>query len=119
MPKRAATKKVFGGPQGEDAFVVIKRPTVEEAYQFNKFLTRLPVNGVSLTPDEVERNEQEARERFAEIVMDWNFVDDEDNPLPKPHHNPDAIALLLSEELQWIVGAILGNTPGEKKLTTT
>jgi hypothetical protein len=115
MPVRQSRdKKVMGGPQGEDAYIVLKRLTVDEAYQFNKQLTEWASEALAGSSEPDER-EQEARKLYADMILDWNWVDSDDKPLPKPNGNPDVIGQLWSEELNWISLAILGQTPEQQK----
>ncbi len=113
MPSRGElTKTVFGGPQGSDAFVKVKRLTVNE---MTVFLAR--VRGDGFTPEQADEAEADAREHLAEVVLDWNLVGDNDEPLAKPHENPEAFGLLLQDELTWVIKAVRGTTDEEKKGT--
>lgn len=53
---------------------------------------------------------------LAERVIDWDWTDNDYNPLPSPHKNPSVFRdLISSEELLWLVGAIQGETEGQRK----
>jgi hypothetical protein len=109
MPQRTGrTVTVTGGPQGDDAFVVIKRMTVDESTAFAKLFAN--VQGAA-----TEEQELAVRRAVSELVLDWNFVGDDDQPLPKPHGNAEVVGQLLNEELKWLFEAITGSTDGQKK----
>jgi hypothetical protein len=104
MPKRQRTKRIDASPiQGEGAYVLIKSMTLKETQAFQAKLT--PLQNGSADPMEAERL---GREFFAEYVVEWNLVDDDDNPLPSPHGNPDALAELTVEEFRFITEAMQG-----------
>lgn len=109
MPVRQRPeKKVFGGPQGEDAFVVVKRLTVEESNAFTEQFQSLEA---SATDGETRaNNEMIARKAIADLVLDWNLVDNDDKPLPKPYQNADVFGQLYNEELTWITKALVNQT---------
>lgn len=110
MPLRQSPeKKVEGGPQGADAFIVVKRLTVEESNSFTEKFNQLQEDAVDA--EARQNGELEARKSFGELVFDWNWVDNDGNPLPKPHNNPDVFGALYNEELEWITRAIVNNAP--------
>jgi len=109
MPQRQSnTKRVEGGPQGEDAFVTIQRLTIDEGETFSKLFA-------NIDPATAEQREAEVRSRMAEILLGWNWVFDDGSPMPSPHDNVGLIGKLYSSELEWLMKAIMGNTEGEKK----
>lgn len=109
MPQRTGReKKVFGGPQGDDAFVVIQRLTVDENESFVKLFTKVD-------PKTADETEVEVRRRLANILIGWNWVDDDDSPLPNPHDNVELIGRLYNDELKYLLSLIMGNDKDEKK----
>lgn len=52
---------------------------------------------------------------IAERVIDWNWTGLDGKPLPKPHKNGRLIESLTSEEVAWLIDAIQGETPAERK----
>ncbi len=109
MPQRTGrTVTVWGGPQGEDAFVIVKRMTVEEKTAFGKLF-------VNVQGKDTDEQEMAVRSAVADLVLDWNWVDDNGDPLPKPHRNVEVVGKLLEEELKWLFEAITGSTDGQKK----
>lgn len=122
MPKRTVTKTVKGGPQGSDAFFVFRHLTVGESQKYGPRV-RAPFEG---DPDDevalTEHNQAEDAlvlehnlERLSTIVLDWNWVDDNDDPLPKPENNPDVFRQLNGPEMNFISDSLTGNDETEKK----
>jgi len=48
-------------------------------------------------------------------VLDWNWTDLDSQPLPRPYRQPAIIKSLSEDELLWLVRAIAGESPGERK----
>lgn len=114
MPKRIATRRVTGGPQGDDAFVVIQRITFG---QMQELLSMVSPNG---KPDDLataKANLDMAKKMLPEYVVEWNWVADEAGlePLPQPKDNPAVFDSLLDEEVTWLMGALQGVVTEEKK----
>ncbi len=101
MPSRNRVRKIFGGPQGEDAVVVILIPTVGEMREQSKLAK-------SLGPESDEA-EESARKYLAAHVLEWNWMLDEKEPLASPFDNPEVFGLLMREELTFIGQALAGN----------
>jgi hypothetical protein len=101
MPTRNRVRKITGGPQGDDAVVVILIPTVGEMREQNKLAK-------SLGPESDEA-EDAARKYLAAHVLDWNWMLDETTKLPNPHENPEVFAVLMQDELRFIGQALAGN----------
>lgn len=109
MPKRQSNSiRVEGGPQGEDAFVIIKRMTLGEQETFGKLF-------VTAQAQTTEEQADIVRKAIADIVTSWNWVKNDDSPFPQPYQNPSIIGELYTNELEWIVNAITGNTDDQKK----
>lgn len=105
MPERQRVRKLPSpAVQGADSWVQIKAITVGEA----KRLQRL--SGA----DESEVDAA-SRKLMSEYVLDWNWVDDVGNPLPKPHENPDVFDFLTPAEVQFIANALGGGGDDKKK----
>ena len=48
-------------------------------------------------------------------IVEWNWTDDLDNPLPQPFHNPAAFQSLRLEELMYLALVVRGDSPDEQK----
>lgn len=116
MPQRASREKtVYGGPQGEDAYVTIKKMTLDEG---RAFMSRITKAAEDETTNPGGGGEQAARTAYSEIILDWNWVDDGNKPLAKPHNNPDVLGEILGDEFGFIVAVVNGTEEGEKKEST-
>lgn len=137
MPKRVRTQTIVGGPQGDDAKVVILMPTYGESRQYTKQLTLLErkINTIiqdsdtGNDPDGTLATELESLTDqlsaatsiyLSAHMLDWNWVNDDDEPLPKPHNDQAVIDNLTTEEIAFIRDALNGATAqqedGRKKL---
>ncbi len=108
MPQRVRTKTVKGGPQGADAFVTIKKQTLDESRAFAARINKA-------AEGKTDADEQDARATYAGIILDWNWVDEDGAALPKPHNNPDVLGNLLGDEFGFIVSVVNGTNEDEKK----
>jgi len=105
MPERKRVIRVgTEAVQGEDSWVDVRRPTVGERVasleRDNAADPRLPY----------ERNAAEV----CGYVVDWNWVDDEGQPLPKPSDNPKVHQLLTDDEVRALLDAVWGTASTRK-----
>ena len=143
MPKRQRTRTIMGGPQGDDAKLVIRKITIGEARdiqaehealqsqtaEVEKQLTATrqqlneAVNGEAPTIAEelktllAKRDELNTQsiEFLAPFVLEWNWVDDDDEPLPQPKEDVGVLSSLMPDELNFIANAIGGGLDDQKK----
>jgi len=100
MPKRKSVRKIPSPEiQGEDSWVVVKPMTYGEQKAFRGQMKSL----------DDEAKELEGCRLLAEWVTDWNCVDEEDKPLPKPEGNPEIIDTLLSHEVRFLIDTLSGD----------
>lgn len=119
MPSRNRNRKIFGGPQGPDAFIEIIVPTVDDNRRQQAIISAYQ----EMAADEgriSEANElieKAAREYVAAHVTNWNWVDDDGAPLAIPSADQDVLGLLIREELDFIARALNGQVTegGETK----
>jgi hypothetical protein len=115
MPKRNRDKLIEGSQlQGMDSFVRVKIVSVEEALSM-----QLPPLVIPEGADDDERarleaeyntaSELNAREKLCQYVLDWNWVDDNDQPLEKPFNNPEVFRKLTGQEIRFLVMAVSGS----------
>src|SRR5262245_46717830 len=105
MPQRNRDKTVYGG-QGDDAFVKLKKPSGDEIMEFQRISADETLN--------VQERESAARKYLAKYIVDWNWVDDNEAPLPKPCDDPDVFGKLLSDEFRFIYEAWTGRDAAEQ-----
>jgi len=48
-------------------------------------------------------------------IVDWNWTDMAGKAMPKPYRKPEIISELTEDELLWLIRAVQGETPGERK----
>ncbi len=107
MPQRQSnTTRVDGGPQGSDAFVEVKRLTVDEQMAFKKLFA-------TINSKDVEEAEALSRKALADLLIDWNWVNIDGSPMAKP--SAEVIGVLYNSELQWLFEAVTGSTLDQKK----
>jgi len=87
--------------QGEDSFVVFASPTFEDIANFSDLI--FSENGAARSDAESIKLVVPMLKRF---VSGWDWVDDEDNPLPDPKAEPDVIDRLTMEEQTFLVNAL-------------
>jgi hypothetical protein len=121
MPQRIKSIRVPSPHiQGNDSWTDIKPMTLD---QFNRHIDIQRLAGTPRDPelsDEqsaviAEQIGQSQRELFAEIVAGWNWVDDQDKPLPQPANSPDTFKLLTMAEFMFIGEAVNKGISIEKK----
>ena len=76
--------------QGEGSWVKVKAPTLEDVRQFS-----LPAEGDTGGALEFGKN------MLGKLVIAWNWVDDDDKPLPEP--TPEIVAGLPYAEVQFLM----------------
>ena len=102
MPKRQTTRKIPSpNIQGDDSWVIVKPMTYGEQKAFRDEMRKLE--------DDPEALELEGCKLLAQWVTDWNWVDDNGDPLPKPAGNPEIIDTLLSHEVQFLISTLSGD----------
>ena len=106
MPERNRVRVVNGGPQVDDSWVKLQMPTLNETKGFQKIKNEME--------DGSDEQEQAARQYIAGFILDWNYVNDDSEPLPKPHKNTEVIGDLLQEEFKHIFLAWNGQDAAAK-----
>ena len=81
--------------QGKGSWVLLRSPVIDD-------LTALDM------PPEGDRKAaiEFGRELLKSLVLDWDWVDDEDSPLPKPPDDPAIMSQLPLSEIMFLIGAI-------------
>ena len=103
MPKRKNVHKVKTEDlQGEDSFVIICIPSVK------KVRTLLKTAGSTLETFDAGAS------IIAEHVVEWNWVDNDGEPLPQPKDDPSVVDELTSDEYKRLSEIILGSEDQRK-----
>ena len=66
-------------------------------------------------PERISKGLDELCEDIASKLLDWNWTDLDGNSLPKPYKHPEVIKALYDDEIMWLLAAIQGETPGQRK----
>lgn len=105
MPKRQSTQKVASPDiQGDDSYVVVRRLK----YGMAKRASELQGSN---EPGAVDAF---TREVVVAAVEDWNWVDDDGEPLKVPSADPNVIDDLTGQEINWIVSQAVGGEVNRK-----
>lgn len=106
MAKRRSTYRVSSEEvQGEGSFVVLRAVPYKVARE------ALSLRGDSAGVSLVEA-EQYVRSLIASSIVEWDWVDDDDNLLPVPEG--DNLDSLLSLEVKFLTEELLGTLGGTK-----
>lgn len=97
---RAATPDV----QGEDSYVVVTLPTTQELKAI-----------IGLDDSDGLQAFESGAGLIRKHVREWNWVDDDDKPLPLPKDDPDVIGELTAQEFRTILDVMTGSADGKKK----
>jgi len=113
MPGRKNTVRcVSEEVQGDDSFVIVRRVTVKEMQEVNT--RRREAEGDD--PDVATSFYSWYANFVCQHVASWNWVDDEEAPLPQPKDAPEIYDSLTTAEISFLDHAIFGNqTPDEAK----
>jgi len=116
MPKRQSIKRIESTEvQGEGSYVVVRRQLVSEMRKFASGETWKQIqkmqSGELEDPALALAMAQEATER----VIEWNWVDDDDNPLPLPKDDPEVFDKLTDEEFAFLSVALSASTQGAEE----
>lgn len=125
MPKRQNRKKIDSEHlQGEDSYIIMTSPKVKDMDAHRKTLKPIQaqLNILEKNDDEKsleyielkEKLEMIGRQLITENLKEWNWVDDDDNPLPQPHED-GALDLLELVELQWLSSQFSINVSEKKE----
>lgn len=96
MAKRSIGEKKNTPIQGDDAWVLVTKPLVEE------------VEDVLNASEDVYESFAVGKHLLVDHIVDWNWVDYDDKPLPPPSKEPGIVGKLTLDEYQEIIRILLG-----------
>lgn len=117
MPQRQSVKKIVSEEmQGSDSYIVVASPTVEEMKGYRDSLIpiqerieQLEKDGAKPTDTRLAKAREElnavGETLITRFVKDWNWVDNDGNPLPKPSE-AGAVSKLTLPEINWVVAQL-------------
>jgi len=124
MPKRKNTKQIPSPElQGEDSWIEMKAPKVGDMKTYRKCIGglikkqhKLQASDKMQTPEMIDvltAIEAAGHDFILEHIVAWNWVDDDDKPLPQPHEE-GAIDLLEVLERDWLLRQFQANESQKK-----
>lgn len=113
MPKRMSRRRIASEVvQGDGSWVDVRRMTVAEHNQ-NQALVRASNEAMKANDsDKIEQIERDMSALIASCVLDWNWVDDDGEALPKP--SGEGMLALTLDEVEFLANAIRGNVDEKK-----
>lgn len=97
--RRSVQKHPCDKVQGEGSYVILSAVKVREIRILRKM------------GDDPDFDEFEGGIKLlARHIVDWNWVDDEGKPLPKPKEDAEVIDELTNEESEFLVGLLIGSS---------
>jgi hypothetical protein len=106
MAKRQAIIKVESEEvQGEGSFVKVRSILWGDAKRLKKDLAGMDED------DKLRAND----ELIAKHVYEWDWVDEDGNPLPLPKDDPTVLDLLTAHEIKFLGKALSGGDDDTKK----
>ncbi len=121
MPIRQSVKTVQTPElQGDDSWVKLRRLTLGESLDLDKEQRKLAREGLSeLSPEERLEYARVGLKVVAQCILDWNWVDDEGVPLPKPSDDPLVVERLTDQEIVFLTGFFQVEDKDKLKNSTT
>ena len=99
MPKRRrVVRHASNDVQGEGSWVIVAALTVAEMRAFRKRADEEDFDAFELGVEVLKTH-----------VYEWNWVDDDDVPLPQPKDDPEVIDLLTDGEVDFLSARIQGS----------
>jgi hypothetical protein len=106
MPKRQRIVKVSTEEvQGSGSWAKVSKLTVREM--------RDAQNAMTSNPTDMEQFEL-GLEMVKDHVVEWNWVDDNGDPLPQPRDDPAVVELLSNDEISVLALGIRGDLEKQK-----
>ena len=104
MPKRKSVKRHDTVEvQGEGSYVVTSGVKVREIRRIRE-----------LAEDEDFNEFEGGIALLSRHIVEWNWVDDDGQPLPLPKDSPNVIDELTEEEAELLVGLLIGTAKNSK-----
>ena len=96
--RRRVVRHASNDVQGEGSWVITAALTVAEMRDFRKRADEEDFDAFELGVEVLRTH-----------VYEWNWVDDDDVPLPQPKDAPEVIDLLTDDEVEFLSGHIQGS----------
>lgn len=104
MPKRRGTQKINSEQvQGDASWVEIDSLTVKEVKEMRKLASQDDYDNFDAGITIIKNH-----------VLNWNWVDYDNTPLPTPQDSPDIVDSLTVDEVNFLASALMGETDEAK-----
>jgi len=108
--------------QGEGSWVKLRKLTVGESKSLVRSIKTADLQNVTdmktlQSMGDVEVILEISASTLASLILAWNWVDTEGNPLPLPKDKPEVLDELTTEEQQFLFEAISGKAKKNGSLT--
>ncbi len=106
--------------QGQGSFVKIRMPAWGDIKKLRKTEAILAAEekeaegNAHAVADIADRRLALTEDLIVAHVVEWDWVDDEDNPLPRPKNSPEVLDQLTVTEIEFLAGAMGGNDEQEE-----
>lgn len=108
MSKRETTRKVRSSEvQGSGSFVVFKKIRVKDMREIQE-------SYANIEEDDSEASMKLTTDLLKDYLIEWNWCDENQEPLPLPAEDPDVIENLTDEELLFLSENITGSKNRKK-----
>jgi len=142
MAKRKVAKRISSEEvQGEGSYVILRRLTVRETRERirldgareaarekaerirlenakekpSKKIEKLTDAEQSLVDEGVDEQYDSSVRYFADHILEWNWADEDENPLPLPKDDPAVVDGLTNEEANFLGQSLAGGSEDERK----
>lgn len=115
MAKQNRLKTVTGGPQGDDASVVILKPTHGEMRRFTRATATLSAK-MQANPEDVEVQDtltELGNDLITASVVAWNWSDEDGKEWPVPRVDSAVLEAMTDDERNWLTVVIVGGNPAD------
>jgi len=89
--------------QGEGAYAVIRKLTMGEIKAMKQLQAKGEADDFDMTTEVVQS-----------CTLSWNWVDDDDAPLPQPREDPTVLDAITDDEFAFLAQAIAGSADAQK-----
>lgn len=124
MAKRMRQRRVSSDSvQGTGSYVLVRSITMGEARELERVGNLTYIPDPELTDEENETlqttfnedRERQSQTLLARYIVEWDWVDDDGNPLAQPPEDPTVFDQITNLEIEFLQKALRGVSETEKK----
>ncbi len=114
MPKRRSVKRHGTDEvQGEGSYVILTSVKVREIRALRKVIGDNPEDVEKLDEKEIDKFE-EGLSLVTRHIKEWNWVNDDDEPMLIPNDDSSTVDELTNEETEFLTGLLMGTDKESK-----